>query len=299
MRRISGRLPVGGGRASTFAANFGAAMAALTPVESVEALVSAIEKSGLVAAGALDKVREAAGKASDPKVLARDLVKDGILTRWQAEQLINGYHRLLVGRYKLLDQIGTAPTGRLYLAEHTQMGRRHTLKVLAKRLASNPVAVKQFLTSAQNACSLDHRNISRVYDVSQDRIGHYVVMEHVEGQDLEQLVERTGGDTRIRGVQIRDWPVMPFRAVKLYVPGHENIAYFKRFVRDVMALYKFNKLILEVSGGMRFDRHPEINAGWVDFARDMQYTRRERSSGPHGAGWTILGGCHISSGPKY
>lgn len=101
-------------------------------------------------------------------------------------------------------------------------------------------------------------------------------------QSLRQLVQRTGGDVTIRGVTIRDWPVMPFRAVKLYVPGHENIAYFKRFVRDVLALYKFNKLILEVSGTMRFDRHPELNAGWVDFARDMQYTRRERSSGPHG-----------------
>src|SRR5438132_8175086 len=167
-------------------------MAALTPVASVEALVSAIEKSGLLAADAMEKVREAAAKASDPKSLARDLVKGGALTRWQAEQLINGYHRLLVGNYKLLDQIGTSPTGRLYLAEHAQMGRRHTLKVLARRLALNAEAVKHFLDSARNACSLDHRNISHVYDVNQDRIGHYVVMEHIEGQDLEEMVERTG-----------------------------------------------------------------------------------------------------------
>src|SRR5205085_5719067 len=94
--------------------------------------------------------------------------------------------------YELRDQNGTAATGRLYLAEHTQMGRRHKLKVLARRLAANPDAVKHFLDSARRACSLDHRNISHVYDVNQDRIGHYVVMEHVEGQDLEQLVERTG-----------------------------------------------------------------------------------------------------------
>lgn len=167
-------------------------MAALTPVASVEALVRAIEKSGLIATEAFDQVREAAAKANDPKALARDLVKAGSLTRWQAEQLINGYHRLTVGKYKLLDQIGTVPTGRLYLAEHSQFGRRHTLKVLARRLASNPVAVNQFLASAQNACGLDHRNISHVYDVSQDKTGYFVVMEHVEGQDLEQLVERTG-----------------------------------------------------------------------------------------------------------
>src|SRR2546426_8744141 len=132
-------------------------MAALTPVASVDALVSAIEKSGLLAADATEKVREAAAKGSDPKALARDLVKSGMLTRWQAEQLINGYHRLIVGNYKLLDQIGTSPTGRLYLAEHAQMGRRHTLKVLARRLASNAAAGEHFLDSGRNACRLGPR----------------------------------------------------------------------------------------------------------------------------------------------
>jgi serine/threonine protein kinase len=167
-------------------------MAALTPVASVEALVSAIEKSGLLHADAVAHVRTAAERQTDPKLLAKELVKDGTLTRWQSDQLIHGYHRLVIGRYKLLDQLRTTPTGRLYLAEHLQMGRRHTLKVLARRLANNPKAVQRFLIAAQNACRLDHRNVSHVYDVNQDRIGHYVVMEHVEGQDLEQIVERTG-----------------------------------------------------------------------------------------------------------
>jgi serine/threonine protein kinase len=167
-------------------------MAALTPVASVEALVSAIEKSSLLSADALTHVRTVAERHTDPKLLAKELIKDGTLTRWQSDQLIHGYHRLVIGRYKLLDQLRTTPTGRLYLAEHLQMGRRHTLKVLARRLANNPKAVQRFLIAAQNACRLDHRNVSHVYDVNQDRIGHYVVMEHVEGQDLEQIVERTG-----------------------------------------------------------------------------------------------------------
>jgi serine/threonine protein kinase len=167
-------------------------MAALTPVASVEALVSAIQKSGLLAADKLGKVREAATATTDPKQFARELVKDGTLTKWQAGQLLHGYHLLIVGKYKLLDQIGTAPTGRLYLAEHAQIGRRHTLKVLAKRLASKPQAVKQFLSAAQNACGLDHHNISHVYDVNQDGDRHYVVMDYVEGEDLEHLIERQG-----------------------------------------------------------------------------------------------------------
>src|SRR5687767_5946176 len=169
-------------------------MAAVTPVANVEALERAIQKSGLLSTDALAKVHEAAAKATEPKQLARELVKNGTLTRWQAEQLLHGYHRLIVGKYKLLDQIAASPTGRIYLAEHVQIGRRHALKVLAKRLASNPQAVKRFLIAAQTACGLDHRNVSHCYDVNQDheRHSHYVVMEYVEGESLERLVERTG-----------------------------------------------------------------------------------------------------------
>jgi serine/threonine-protein kinase len=167
-------------------------MAALTPVESVAALLRAVEKSNLLSAEALTKARETAAALTDPKSVARALNKDGTFTRWQADQLLHGFHRLIVGKYKLLDQLETSPTGRVYLAEHVQMGRRHALKVLAKRLEKHPDAVARFLKGAQNACGLDHRNISHVYDVSQDRLGHYVVMEYVEGQNLEQLIEKRG-----------------------------------------------------------------------------------------------------------
>jgi dihydroorotase/N-acyl-D-amino-acid deacylase len=99
-------------------------------------------------------------------------------------------------------------------------------------------------------------------------------------QSLRQLIEHSSEGASIHGAEIRDWPFMPFRGIKLYLPGHEHIPYFKRFVRDVMALYKYNKLILEMDAAMRFDRHPELNAGWIEFAKNLKYTRRERSPGP-------------------
>jgi len=71
-------------------------MAALTPVASVDALVSAIQKSGLLTAEKLKRARETAALHSDPKQLARELVKDGTLTRWQAGQLLHGYHALVL-----------------------------------------------------------------------------------------------------------------------------------------------------------------------------------------------------------
>ena len=101
-------------------------------------------------------------------------------------------------------------------------------------------------------------------------------------QSLRQLVRGSGAGTHLAAARVRDWPYKPFRGIKLYLPGRENIGYFKRFIRDFMALYKFNVAIVEMNAAMRFDRHPELNAGWLEFGRDMNYTRRERSPGPGG-----------------
>ncbi len=101
-------------------------------------------------------------------------------------------------------------------------------------------------------------------------------------QSLRQLVREQDG-FKIRGVHVRDWPVMPFRGIRLYIPGPENIAFFKRFIRDFMALYKYNKVIIEANY-MRLNRHPELNAGWQEFARYMKYTRTGELQGIHGNG---------------
>ena len=101
-------------------------------------------------------------------------------------------------------------------------------------------------------------------------------------QSLRQLVSRRQGSLRFQGVEIRDWPAKPFRGLKLYLPGRNNIPFFKRFVRDFMALYKFNTLIMEMNASMRFESHPELNTSWVEFAHELNYWRRNYPAGaPH------------------
>jgi glycosyl hydrolase family 20 len=101
-------------------------------------------------------------------------------------------------------------------------------------------------------------------------------------QSLRQLVTRDQQQLRIRGVHVRDWPAKTFRGIKLYLPGRNNIPFFKRFVRDFMALYKYNTLVMEMNASMRLERHPELNTGWVKFAQDTNYSRRNYPPGaPH------------------
>jgi hypothetical protein len=99
-------------------------------------------------------------------------------------------------------------------------------------------------------------------------------------QSLRQLIESENG-AKVPGVKIKDWPNLPFRGIRLYIPGPENIAFFKRFLSDFMALYKFNKVIIELNC-MRLDKHPEVNAGWIEFAKDLQYSRLNRTEGIRG-----------------
>jgi serine/threonine protein kinase len=165
-------------------------MAAVSSLTSVEAFVDALQKSRLLTAERLAAVREEAQAHVDPKQLARDLVKTGTLTKWQAVQLLHGFHTLVIGNYKLLDQLGSGPTGRTYLAEHAQMGRRHALKILSRLHTRRPGALKRFLTEAERASGLHHRHLSHIYDVSNEDDRYYVVMEYAEGQNLQQLVQR-------------------------------------------------------------------------------------------------------------
>ena len=179
------------------------------------------------------------------------------------------------------------------------LGDRHGLNVSIERTARLPASgryilmgavtnplVKQYcaehglnVTSSDPGSEgymLDANGNAAVVAGSDDRGAFYGL------QSLRQLVGRTQAGLGVPGVRIKDWPNQPFRGVKIYLPGRDHIAFFKRFVRDFMALYKYNELIVEINGAMRLDRHPEVNAGWIDLFKDLRYSRRDRSTGPHG-----------------
>jgi Glycosyl hydrolase family 20, domain 2/Glycosyl hydrolase family 20, catalytic domain len=93
-------------------------------------------------------------------------------------------------------------------------------------------------------------------------------------QSLRQLLVTRENQLLFRGAVIRDWPDKPFRGIYLFLPGRDNIPFFKRFVSDFMALYKYNTLIMEMNACMRLESHPELNYGWKQFTRDVNYSSR-------------------------
>lgn len=129
----------------------------------------------------------------DPEGLADWFVEAELLTRWHADKLLDGrYKGFFLGKYKLLGHIGTGGMSRVYLAEHTIMHRLRAIKILPRHRIGDSSYLGRFYQEAEAIAKLDHRNIVRAYDVDSAGKTHYIVMEYVEGKDLQVVVDRDG-----------------------------------------------------------------------------------------------------------
>jgi serine/threonine protein kinase len=95
---------------------------------------------------------------------------------------------LVAGGYRVLDVLGEGAMGKVYRAEQANLGRKVALKVMSPALVAKPEFVHRFQNEARAASSLNHPNIVRVYDFGSTADARpYLVMELLEGSDLEQL----------------------------------------------------------------------------------------------------------------
>lgn len=164
---------------------------------SIPEYLALIRQSGLVDEAALGRFwqfRQAdIRQAQTAPKLAGLLVKDGLLTPFQAEQLLAGkWRRFSIGRYTVLEQLGAGGMATVYLCQHKHMKRRAAVKVLPAKLAADPSCVARFYREARAVAALDHPNIVRAFDVAEDDGIHFLALEYVEGPTLQEMVRFRG-----------------------------------------------------------------------------------------------------------
>ena len=131
--------------------------------------------------------------AGNDRVLAKELVGRGLLTRFQAERILGGQTQgFRIGPYVVTDKIGRGGMGRVYKAVHQRLKRTVALKVLPRAQRTDPEAEARFLREARAGAQLNHPNIVTTYDVDDQGDITYLAMEYVDGQDLYRLVRDTG-----------------------------------------------------------------------------------------------------------
>ncbi|HEY7590006.1 MAG TPA: protein kinase [Candidatus Limnocylindrales bacterium] len=100
--------------------------------------------------------------------------------------------RILHGRYRLLDVLGAGGMAVVYRARDEVLERDVAVKVLRDQFAADPEFVRRFRQEARNAASLSHPTIATVYDGGVDGDVEYIVMQLVDGPNLEQLLAERG-----------------------------------------------------------------------------------------------------------
>src|SRR3954471_19963783 len=125
--------------------------------------------------------------------LARQAVRQVLLTLWQAQQLLAGRtNGFRVDRYLLVDLIGHGGMGRVYLARDTRLGRLVALKILAPERMNNPRAIARFQREARVGAQLQHENLVRIYDFGESNGRFFLVMEYIEGKTIGGLITQQG-----------------------------------------------------------------------------------------------------------
>ena len=141
----------------------------------------------------LATLRESNTLPPEPSQLANVLVDNNTLTRFQADQLLQGkWKRFAIGKYRVLDRLGSGGMAQVFLCEHTFMRRRVAVKVLPAAKAADPASLERFYREARAVAALDHPNIVRAYDIDQDDGLHFLVMEYVDGTNLQDLIRIVG-----------------------------------------------------------------------------------------------------------
>ncbi len=132
---------------------------------------------------------------ADTSFVTQRLIEMELITKWQSDKLLSQkYKGFFLGKYKILEHIGTGGMSSVYLVEHMQMRQRRAIKVLPRKRVADKTYLERFYIEARASASLDHPNIVHAFDVDHDEDSqtHYLIMEYVDGRDVGKIVEQDG-----------------------------------------------------------------------------------------------------------
>ena len=163
---------------------------------SVQRLMQLLRHSRLLTAEELDDIasnwKPEAELADDVEAFGRWLVDAHYVTEYQLAMLLNGrLDRFFLGEYRLLDRIGKGRQAKVFKAVG-RLGQMVAIKVLPPSRARNPHLLKRYQREVRLSQQLNHPNLVRALGAGQDRNLHYLIMEYLEGETLDQVLTRTG-----------------------------------------------------------------------------------------------------------
>ena len=133
----------------------------------------------------------------DPRKIANKLVRDKLLTNWQAKFLLKGRSRLTLGNYRLLNRINSDELGDRFEAVHSQLGRKVVIQIFPSSINANEELRESVLKVMQDLTELDHPQLVHIYDVDQEGDRYFLVNEFIDGTSLADFPRGDLKDTSV------------------------------------------------------------------------------------------------------
>lgn len=157
------------------------------------ALLDLIRRGALIPEPTLTELAAPGRLPTDLTAALDVLVKDRLLTRFHAQNLLKGkYKGFVLGPYKVMRPIGHGGMGIVYLAEHTHLPWRVAIKVIRRDRLDRQGVADRFEREARIATALDHPHLVKVHEYNPRSDPPYLVMEYVEGKSLRTLLKEKG-----------------------------------------------------------------------------------------------------------
>jgi CheY-like chemotaxis protein len=163
---------------------------------SREQFLQNLSDSGLLSKEEIAKSVEALPAPTallDGDALAHGLAAAGKLTGYQADAVRSRqFDSLRIGNYEVLDRLGQGGMGTVYKARHRRMHRVVAIKVLSRTVEQAGNFLQRFQREIETVARLTHPHIVMAFDADEAEVGHYLVMEFVDGRDLDTEVRTRG-----------------------------------------------------------------------------------------------------------
>ncbi len=104
-----------------------------------------------------------------------------------------GAAQMKFGRYNALTKLGQGAMATVYLAEDPALNRMVAIKVIHSHLSSNSNLLDRFTVEAKTAAGLRNPNIVEIFDYGLENGSQYLVMEYIDGPNLQFILNLLGG----------------------------------------------------------------------------------------------------------
>jgi serine/threonine-protein kinase len=102
------------------------------------------------------------------------------------EELTTG--STFAGRYQIIEELGRGGMGRVYRALDKKINEEVALKLIKPEIASEKKTLERFGNELKIARKIAHKNVGRMYHLSEEKGTHYFTMEYVPGEDLKRMI---------------------------------------------------------------------------------------------------------------